>query len=189
MMKEIVENEIKSKEISEVKEAQFFNNISSGEINNFEKADKSLAEIEKRKMQINKLQDKYKNQLTKLSDYPQSLNNSNFKEWEKINPSEIGRKRIDFKLNKESLINNWEKSNNKNWPTYKSDVYSKYGSRIRKIGDKYDAHHIKPLEYGGENSASNLTPLHAKDHYDHKGIHSRNGVYGEIKNAYYKGEI
>ena len=43
---------------------------------------------------------------------------------------------------------------------------------IRKVGDFLDAHHVQPLELGGKNEASNITPL---DLNKHKDIHSKTG--------------
>ena len=54
----------------------------------------------------------------------------------------------------------------------RQDVYNENGVRIRKAGDNYDAHHIQPLKLGGENVASNITPM---DLFKHSEIHSGSG--------------
>ena len=54
----------------------------------------------------------------------------------------------------------------------KEDVVNDDGKVIRKAGDNYDAHHIHPLQLGGENVASNITPL---DVNSHREVHSSTG--------------
>lgn len=92
--------------------------------------------------------------------------------------------REDFGKNKNDLIKQWENSNDCQWPTYDKDVYSQGGKLIRRAGDKYDAHHIQPLTFGGENTSNNLTPLHALEHYDKQGIHSSDSAFGRIEKFY-----
>lgn len=100
----------------------------------------------------------------------------------KYMPSEIVvKQRVDFNSIKVKLIKEWEKTNNKEWPTYKKDVYDKNENLIRKKGDKYDVHHILPLKIGGENDVKNITPIHALDHYDHSGIHKTDSALDKIE--------
>ena len=90
-----------------------------------------------------------------------------------VSPTEKVKKlREEFEDMKSDLRNEWEKINNKEWPRYKEDVYNSDGVRIRKAGDRYDAHHIQPLQLGGKNEASNITPLRIDEH---KEIHSKTG--------------
>jgi len=99
-------------------------------------------------------------------------NRSDFESW---NRSDVDTKsnRLDFNLNKRNLIANWENKYGQDWPRYQEDFYDeKTGTKIRKAGDLHDAHHIQKLEFGGENTADNLVPIHARDHYDHRGVHS-----------------
>ena len=77
-------------------------------------------------------------------------------EWNKIDPELNGEMRDEFGNSKNKLINDWENQNDTKWPTYKDDVYSPNGKLIRREGDKYDAHHIQPLTYGGKNCAENI---------------------------------
>ena len=51
---------------------------------------------------------------------------------------------------------------------------------IRKAGGDYDAHHIQPLGMGGKNEASNITPLHANEHYDKQGVHAPDSPYSKL---------
>lgn len=87
-------------------------------------------------------------------------------------PEEIVNKREEFENKKTELRKEWEKQNNRGWPTYKEDVVNSNGMVIRKAGDRYDIHHIQPLKLGGENVVSNITPL---DYNSHKDIHSSSG--------------
>ena len=89
--------------------------------------------------------------------------------------------REEFGNIKNKLIKDWEKLHNEKWPTYKEDVYSAYGKLIRRAGDKYDAHHIQPLTFGGENIANNITPLHVCEHFDKQGVHSPESPFGTIE--------
>ena len=71
------------------------------------------------------------------------------------------------------------------WPTYNEDVYDEKGRLRRRKGDKYDAHHIQPLELGGENDVSNITPLdilkHEEIHADGKPLDTLKKEIGEDK--------
>ena len=52
---------------------------------------------------------------------------------------------------------------------------------IRRSGDRYDAHHIQPLTFGGRNIATNITPLHVLEHFDKRGVHAPDSPYGRIE--------
>ena len=65
-------------------------------------------------------------------------------------------------------------------PKYDEDVYSSNGKMIRKAGGDYDAHHIQPLGMNGQNEASNITPLHANEHYDKQGVHAPDSPYSKL---------
>ena len=101
-------------------------------------------------------------------------------DFKRISPEENAEKRMEFEEKKGELIKEWERINGREWPRYENDVYSENGHLIRKAGMRYDAHHIKPLCMGGENTAENLTPLHAEDHYDHQGVHSSDSPYSKL---------
>lgn len=131
---------------------------------------------------IEKLIKNYIKDIIQNSEFPETLKNI------KIDPSEIKKpsleemrdKHIEFSKNKEKLIKEWEAANGKEWPRYEKDVKDKNGNVIRKAGDRYDAHHIHPLNWGGKNIASNITPLRADVHYDHRGVHRIGGAYDQI---------
>ncbi len=94
--------------------------------------------------------------------------------FERVSPEQVKKLRTEFSnLDfKNDLRKEWEKRNNQEWPRYKEDVYNKNGIKVRKKGDYYDAHHIQPLSMGGQNVASNITPL---DVLKHSEIHSTGG--------------
>jgi hypothetical protein len=115
------------------------------------------------------------------SEYPETIEDDGTP-WERLSPEEIAEKRAEFNANKEKLIKVWEEKNGKEWPRYKEDVYVN-GKLIRKAGDRYDAHHIKPLSFGGKNEAGNITPISAEKHFDKQGIHSPTGSYGKIEKS------
>jgi len=103
----------------------------------------------------------------------------------KLQPKEVVKElRKEFEKNKEKLIKEWEKQNNKEWPRYKEDIVNDKGVVVRKAGDYYDAHHIHPLCLGGKNVASNITPLEYGKHVD---IHRKFGSCTKLIDLFKKG--
>lgn len=106
---------------------------------------------------------------------------------EKVDSEKVSELRDEFDKVREKLIEEWEKANGTEWPRYQEDVYltKKNGEVYLKhpAGTRYDAHHVVPLSMGGKNEVSNITPIHVKDHDDHKGVHDKNGAYGKLANA------
>lgn len=132
----------------------------------------------------------YVNDLKEHSEYPETIPEKAFgiDDIERRTPEENGKKRANFQGHGEggrnnpeykgNLRNEWEKLYGKQWPRYtESNCPS-----IRNPGDCYDAHHIKPLGWGGESTASNITPMHADVHFDSRGIHDINSPYARIDN-------
>ena len=100
-------------------------------------------------------------------------------------PAEVvAQKRQEFKNVKSKLVEEWEKNTGKEWPRYTEDVYItlKDDSKvlIRRAGDLFDAHHIKPLSWGGENIWENITPLHADIHFDSRGVHAIDSAFDKL---------
>lgn len=131
---------------------------------------------------IEKLLDNYIEDLRKNSDCPDTIPDKAFEasELEKRSPEDNAEMREEFSDKKMQLIHEWEKENGRLWPRYDKDILSSKGNLIRKEGSYYDAHHIQPLSMGGENVASNITPLHADVHYDRQGIHSTDSAYSKL---------
>lgn len=173
------------KAISEVGESDsdllpdFAKDVKPEKVKSFEEANRSYSEV--RSDILDELGDLYNRELKEYSEYPETIEKPNLNDWDKVSPEEVSKKRLENKNEKDNLISEWEDITGKEWPTYDEDIVNENGNVIRQKGHKYDAHHIQPLKYGGKNEAGNLTPLHAKNHYDHKGIHSIDGSYGEIK--------
>ena len=88
--------------------------------------------------------------------------------------------REEFDDKKAILKKEWEEVNGRSWPKYEEDVYSDSGKLIRKKGSDYDAHHTHPLSMGGKNEVGNITPLHAKEHYDKQGVHAPGSPYDRL---------
>lgn len=122
---------------------------------------------------------KYIEDLKANSEYPETIEDDG-SEYEKISPEENAEKRAEFKANKEKLIKEWEEKYGKEWPRYTEDVYVN-GNLQRRTGDRYDAHHIKPLSFGGKNEAGNITPISAEKHFDKQGVHSPDSPYGKLE--------
>jgi hypothetical protein len=82
-----------------------------------------------------------------------------------IHGAALDAKHDSFDDNKKSLIKEWEKYSEMNWPRYNED-------RVmvnRKAGDRYDAHHIIPQSHNGPNEWWNLFPLTNQKHHQ---VHS-----------------
>lgn len=132
--------------------------------------------------EFKELKIEYFDDLKQKSEYPDTIDESLMdKEWSKITPELNGEMRDEFSTQKKDLIDEWEQMNDTKWPTYTEDVYSSSGKCIRHVGDRYDAHHIQPLTYGGKNEPSNITPLHASVHFDKQGIHAPDSPFGKME--------
>jgi hypothetical protein len=128
---------------------------------------------------LTELKPEYFEDLRNRSEYPETIvDNGNA--WTRREASENAEMRDEFDDVKRGLIRQWEDQNGISWPTYNEDVYTDTGSMIRGAGNRYDAHHIQPLTYGGENTASNITPLHALEHFDKKGVHAPDSPFGRM---------
>ena len=88
----------------------------------------------------------------------------------KLDPQENFQKKKEFSGIKNSLIKEWERKNNKEWPRYEKDVLNKDGRVIRRAGAYYDAHHIIELSYGGPSEVWNIIPARYPDQHQN-GIH------------------
>jgi len=128
------------------------------------------------------LRKEYFDGLRAVSDYPSTIvDNGNG--WHRLDSVENIVMREDFDRRKRDLISQWETDNGISWPTYDEDVYLESGTIIRRAGDRYDAHHIQPLTFGGGNMAINLTPLHVLEHFDKRGVHAPNSPFGRIERS------
>ncbi len=146
-----------------------------------EVTEKNDAGAESSEVSISELVDEYLKQLKELSPCPETIDDAvDMTNLEKLPPEEVAKRRSEFNSNREKLIREWEEKNGREWPTYKEDIYDKNGNIVRKAGDKMEAHHIKPLSLGGENTAENITPMDYRDHNDHKGIHASDSPYSRI---------
>lgn len=127
----------------------------------------------------------YIKELKKFAEYPETISNKLFDKIERVSPEVVAKLRKEFRLQKNSLIKQWEQKTGKEWPKYKEDVYitNKNGEKvkIRSKGDYYDAHHIKPLSLGGKNTVDNITPMKAENHYDSRGIHRPDGPCSKLQ--------
>ena len=123
----------------------------------------------------------YLDDIKSCTEYPDAVVN-NTAQYEKISPESNFDMREEFNDKREDLLKKWEEQNNADWPRYKEDVYDELsGTLIRRAGDRYDAHHIHPLSLGGKNEAGNITPIHASDHYDRRGIHAPDSSYDKLE--------
>lgn len=124
----------------------------------------------------------YFSDLKKRSDCPDTIKERPFeaRDLKKLSPEETAAKRDEFDDKKSDLKKQWSEAHGQPWPKYNNDVYSSNGKMIRKAGGDYDAHHIQPLGMGGKNEASNITPLHANEHYDKQGVHAPDSPYSKL---------
>ncbi len=126
------------------------------------------------KQNLNNEINNYFDKIFKNNKIPEELKQN----WVKKTKEESVVKRKFFEKNKKKLRKKWAEKNNSKWPTYKKDLLNKNKVILRKKGDRYDMHHIKPIQFGGENKIENMIPLHMKDHII---IHSGNGYLNKIE--------
>lgn len=129
------------------------------------------------------LVEEYYDELKEKSPCPETLPEKlpDAGSYERLSPEELAKRREEFVEKRGELRRAWEEANGRPWPRYESDVYSQNGKLIRRAGDAYDAHHIQPLGMGGKNEVSNITPMHAGDHYDKQGIHAPDSPYSKLE--------
>jgi hypothetical protein len=139
-----------------------------------------IVEVDKAE-QIDKLRREYIDNLKTNSEYPDTIKDDGAV-YEKLTPEETSDKRAEFNTNKERLIKEWKDENGIEWPHYKEDVYVN-DKLVRKAGDRYDAHHVNPLSFGGKNEANNISPIHAEKHFDKQGVHAPDSPYGKLERA------
>ena len=128
---------------------------------------------------LQELKPEYFEDLRNRSEYPDTIQD-NGNDWERRDTAENAEMRDGFDDKKRELIRQWEDENGIPWPTYDEDVFTEAGKPLRPAGARYDAHHIQPLTYGGENVSSNITPLHALEHFDKKGVHAPDSPFGRM---------
>ncbi len=129
----------------------------------------------------------YIKDLKSRSECPETISDDviDKSKWERRSTEETQDMHDKFDGMRERLIKEWEKINGREWPRYKEDVYAEDGVTILKhAGQRYDAHHIQPLSLGGENVASNITPL---DEKNHKEIHKKGGSCKVLQDRFGKG--
>ncbi len=133
-------------------------------------------------LSLEEVKENYIGDLMGRSEVPETIDVDSAKgaEYVKCEGEELASKRAEFTRTKADLKHEWEDLNGREWPKYTEDVYSNNGVKIRVAGQDYDAHHIQSLEYGGKNEATNITPLHATEHFDRQGVHAPNSPYSEI---------
>ena len=134
-------------------------------------------------LELNDMLNDYINDLKSNSEFPETISDNliNLDDIKKQPPEITKELRQEFNRDKEKLIAEWEKENNREWPVYKEDVYNEYGELVKRKGWKYDAHHIHPLSMGGKNEANNITPLRYDIHSDHKGVHAFGSPYDNLE--------
>jgi hypothetical protein len=143
----------------------------------------NTSEIKQTADSLDDLHDEYDKEVRE-SSAAGDVQDSDRSNWEKTSTEEHQESRREFEQEKERLIAEWEEKNGMEWPTYEEDVYNENGKLIRRKGDRYDAHHIQPLEFGGKNNSDNITPIHAKDHYDKQGVHRPDSPYDKLCKHY-----
>lgn len=104
----------------------------------------------------------------------------NTNEYKYLGTVETRKHRDEFGKVKDALISEWEEHTGQLWPRYTSEVLSKTGVCLRRVGQPYDAHHLIENSYGGEAEWWNIHP--AKYPEEHQaGIH---GVLGLARNIF-----
>ncbi len=145
-------------------------------------AERAGEKIEKEAIDIQETRKEYLDDVVNRSEVPDTIDKeAHTKEnWEKQSPEQTAKMREEFDDKRADLKKEWEEANGRPWPKYEEDVYSDNGKLIRQKGSDYDAHHIQPLSMGGKNEVGNITPLHAKEHYDKQGVHAPGSPYDRM---------
>ena len=170
------ENEMTSNEVNDFWKGEFHDQAEQATTETQEKYE-SNSENNKQDIQkkdVSELVQDYIDDLKSKSECPETIPTDaiDSDKLEVQTPEKVAEKREEFDDNKAKLRKEWEELNHQEWPKYKEDVVNDEGKIIRKAGDNYDAHHIQPLQLGGENVASNITPL---DVNSHREVHSSTG--------------
>ena len=170
------EHETSPKEVDDFWKAEFHDQAEQAkndmQDNSDNTSDNSKKDVHNK--DISELAKEYIDDLKSKSDCPDTIPSDaiDATKLELQPPEKVADKREEFDDNKAKLRKEWEELNHQEWPKYKEDVVNDDGKVIRKAGDNYDAHHIQPLQLGGENVASNITPL---DVNSHREVHSSTG--------------
>lgn len=174
--------EAKKPEATEYKEIKPENNTSVNEAKNFWNKEFNSMENEA----LEEATQKYIDDVREKSEYKDTIPEKPFEasDLRKVPIEETAIMREEFVKTKADLIQQWEEKHGCSWPTYKEDVYitNKSGEKVlvREAGMKYDAHHLQALSLGGKNEVSNITPLRADLHYDHRGVHALGSPYDNL---------
>ena len=146
------------------------------------KYDGGIREV-KDTQEVQEAKEAYLDKLKEQSACPETIpENAAENKWEKQDTETVRAEREEFNGIKNTLINEWEEKNQEEWPRYEEDVVGENGTVIHRAGDRYDAHHIQPLEYGGMNTSDNITPIESKKHIGADGIH-QSAEYKNLQSA------
>jgi len=146
----------------------------------------AFSELKDTKEILNELKEEYFHDLKKFSEFKETLPDKLFDvdDLKKVSSKEREKLHIEFDNLKDNLKKQWEEKNGIPWPKYDKDVYiiNKDNEKvcIRERGMDYDVHHIQPLGFDGKNELSNITPMHARIHFDYRGIHKTGSAYDKI---------
>lgn len=124
--------------------------------------------------ELSELTKEYIADLKKKAKFPDTISDDCLA-MEKIelqSPDKVAELREEFDDKKDDLRNEWEKLHGQEWPRYTEQDIKELNLTDRQPGNRYDAHHIQPLQLGGKNEASNITPI---DRNAHSEIHSKEG--------------
>lgn len=188
-MKEITSNEaleVEKADSSEFKSILPESGITPEDAKNY--WDKTFDSSETSEDEIKSTLNAYVDDIRQKSDVPDTIPESpiSVSDLRKVPPEENAQLREQFSDPgfKRELKKQWEDANGQEWPKYSEDVYitNSRGEtiKIRQAGSDYDAHHIQPLCLGGKNEASNLTPLRADVHFDHRGVHEFGSPFDKL---------
>lgn len=101
------------------------------------------------------------------------------KNYEKLTVAQVEAHRKAFESVKDRVIRDWERETGQIWPTYTEEIVNSKGKVLRKVGDKYDAHHIIENKVGGEHEWWNMHPARFPDEHQ-GGIHGAGSPSREL---------
>jgi 5-methylcytosine-specific restriction endonuclease McrA len=93
--------------------------------------------------------------------------------------------RQDFEVKKNQLIGEWEQNTGRKWPRYSAqDIREGLGGSSGRVGQRFDAHHVRQLSDGGRNSWWNIHPVTSSHHTGGSGIHSAGSAHSNARSFF-----
>jgi RHS repeat-associated protein len=98
-----------------------------------------------------------------------------------VKGSDLAATKAAFDKVKDKLIREWEENTGQNWPKYsQADIDSGFAQKGTRVGQPYEAHHIRQRADGGKNNWWNITPATRSQH----GQFHNGGFLGSLRSFF-----